>query len=503
MTDLLTHTAHELRQMIGTKAVSPVELFDACVARIDAVDGAVNAVVARDFERGRDAARAAEAQVMAGAPLGALHGLPVGVKDLTPTGELTTTFGSLVYQDNVPAADDPLVANIRRAGGIIIGKTNTPEFGAGANTVNRVYGATVNPFDPVLSCAGSSGGSAVALATGMMPLATGSDLGGSLRTPASFCGVVGHRPSPGTVTHETRPHGWSPLFVEGPMAANVPDAALLLSAMVGPSALDPLARDLRPEPFLRLADVDLSSLRVAFSADLGCVPVAAEVKAAFRQKAERMAPLFASADWIDPAIDDVHWTFETLRAVGFADALTDYIAQHRDLAGPNVIANTQLARRISVADVARAQARHTEIVRRFQRWFAGIDLLICPAASAVPFPVEQLFVSEINGETLDTYITWCALAYAITLTTYPATAIPCGLGPTGMPFGIQVVGRYHDDAGTLAAAAALERALARDPELARPIPDLARLLAAPSAARSVPPILAAHAARPAVPASAN
>lgn len=498
MAQLSELSARALRTMIGRKEISPVEIFDACCRQIEHYDPSLNAVVARDFSRGRQAALRAEKAVMSGEALGALHGLPFGVKDLVPTAGLTTTYGSLVHKDNVPDDDEPMVARIRAAGGIVIGKTNTPEFGAGANTVNRVYGATVNPFDPRMSCAGSSGGSAVALATGMMPLATGSDLGGSLRTPASFCGVVGHRPSPGAVSYEARRHGFSPLFVEGPMARNVPDAALLMSAMVGRNDRDPLSLDLDGADFAGLVAGDVSTLRVAFSADLGCVPVEKAVREAFRAKAERMAPFFKSAEWIDPDFGEVHHTFEALRAIGFADTLADYVARHRDLAGPNVIANTELAARISLADAARAQAAQTEIIRRFQRLFDEVDVLICPAASALPFPVEQLFVGEIDGVKLDTYITWCAIAYAITLATNPATAIPCGLGPTGLPFGVQVVGRYRDDLGTLRAAAGIEAAFATDPELARPVPDLDRLLNAPSAAGLVPPILTAHAGRKAV-----
>jgi Asp-tRNA(Asn)/Glu-tRNA(Gln) amidotransferase A subunit family amidase len=497
MEDVLSLSARDMRSLIGRKAISPVELFDACVARIESLDAKLNAVVARDFERGRAEAVRAEEAVMKGRPLGMLHGLPVGIKDLTDTEGLTTTYGSLVYEDNMPAKDDPLVERIRAAGGIVIGKTNTPEFGAGANTVNRVYGATVNPFDPMLSCAGSSGGSAAALATDMMPLATGSDLGGSLRTPASFCGIVGHRPSPGAVPGETRRHGWSPLSLEGPMARSAADAALLLAAMTGNSALDPLSRDLPPGMFLDLPEIDLTKLRVAFSADLGGLPVSGEVRQAFRDKAGRLAPLFASAEWIDPELSDVHDTFETLRAIGFADTLADHVAKHRKLAGPNVIANVELAKHVTIADIARAYERQTTILRGFQSFFAGIDLLICPAASALPFPVEQLFVAEIDGEELDTYITWCSIAYAITLTAHPATVIPCGLGPSGMPFGLQIVGRWHDDAGTLAAAAALEGALAGMAGLSRPIPDLDDLRRAPSAAGTIPAVLEAHARRPA------
>ncbi|HWT29887.1 MAG TPA: amidase family protein, partial [Propylenella sp.] len=282
MQGLADMSARELRALIGRKTISPLELFDACVERIEGVDPAVNAMVALDLDRARNAARDAEAAVMRGDPLGALHGLPVAVKDLTPTAGLRTTFGSLFYKDHVPAEDDLTVVRLRAAGGIVIGKTNTPEFGAGANTINRVYGATVNPFDPKLSCAGSSGGSAVALATGMVPLATGSDMGGSLRTPASFCGVVGHRPSPGAVPSSTRRYGWTPLSVDGPMGRTVADAALLMAALVGATSLDPLSQDLRAGPFLHLHAVDLSSLRVAFSADLGGMPVAGDTKEHFR-----------------------------------------------------------------------------------------------------------------------------------------------------------------------------------------------------------------------------
>src|SRR5688572_18410248 len=249
---LTDKSACELRALVSSKVISPVELFEACVQRINAVDPAVNAIVALDLDRARKAATEAEAAVMRGEPLGVLHGLPVGVKDLTPTAGLRTTFGSLLYKDNVPAEDDLIVARIRAAGGIVIGKSNTPEFGAGANTINRVYGATVNPFDTSASCAGSSGGSAVALATGMAPLATGSDMGGSLRTPASFCGVVGHRTSPGAVPSSTRRYGWNPLSVDGPMGRNVADAALLMAALVGRTNLDPLAQDLDPTRFVHL-----------------------------------------------------------------------------------------------------------------------------------------------------------------------------------------------------------------------------------------------------------
>ncbi len=457
MGELPDRSARELRALIGRKAISPVELFDACCERIEQVDPAVNAMVARDFERGREAARKSEAAVMRGDKLGILHGLPVGIKDLTPTAGLRTTFGSLLYKDQVPETDDLTVARIRAAGGIVIGKTNTPEFGAGANTVNRVYGATVNPFEPTLSCAGSSGGSAVALATGMTPLASGSDMGGSLRTPASFCGVVGHRTSPGAVPSDTRRYGWTPLSVDGPMGRTVEDAALLMAALVGATAHDPLSRDLTPEQFLHLERVDLGSLRVAFSADLGGMPVSRDVRRHFEACAKKLESLFRCAEWRDPELGEVHRIFGALRAVAFADVFADYVDQHRRIAGPNVIANREWARTVSVADVGRAHADQTNLVRRFQSFFDDFDLLICPAASVTPFPVEDVYVAAIDGERLETYITWISITYAITLTTHPATVIPCGLGPTGLPFGLQIVGRWRADAHVLQAAGAFEQ----------------------------------------------
>jgi amidase len=485
--DLVAKSARELRAMIAAKAVSPVEVFDAYLARIEQVNPALNAVVALDAERGREAAKKSEAAVMRGEPLGILHGLPIGINDMHGTAGLRTTFGSLLHKDNVPETDDLNVARIRKAGGIVIGKTNTPEFGAGANTVNRVFGATVNPFGTHLSASGSSGGSAAALAADMIPLSTGGDLGGSLRTPAAFCGVVGHRPSPGTCPTNRAADGWSPLAVEGAMARNVGDVALLLAALVGPEPLDPIALGLSPEPFLNLPPDRLGRLRVAFSADLGSIPVDENVRAHFRRVAERMAPFFAKTIWKDPDLGDVDGTFEALRAVGYANSYGEYVKNHRDIASPNIIANVELVGTLSVSDIGRAHVAQTNLYRRFQAYFADIDLLICPAAPVAEFPVDEVYVKEVGGKPMASYIRWIALNYAITLTTHPTTVLAAGLGPTGMPFGIQLVGRHRDDVGTLAIAAALEAALGGVPELARPIPDIVKLStpAAKTLARTV------------------
>ncbi|MHA1151134.1 MAG: amidase [Alphaproteobacteria bacterium] len=475
MTELCDLGAVALRHMIGAKDISPVELLESCIVRTEAVDGAVNAMVTRDFERARETAKAAERAVLAGDAPGALHGLPVGVKDLNVTGGLRTTQGSLLYKDHVPAADERMVAALRAAGGIVFGKTNTPEFGAGANTKNRVFGATGNPFDPERTCGGSSGGSAVALATGMVPLATGSDLGGSLRTPASFCGVVGIRPTPGTVPVEARPVGLSPLAVQGPMGRSVADAALLLSAQAAHDRRDPYSQALDPRLLRGPREVELSSLKVGFTEDLGVAAVDDGIREVFRARMARIAPLFGTCEPRDPDLGPAHETFEILRAVLFVAAHKERVEQHRDRLDPNVIDNVERGLQYSLADVAWAHVEQAKTYRRFLTLMEEFDVLIAPACSVPPFPHAQLTVEEINGERMDTYMRWLAIAYGITLTTHPVVALPCGRDDLGLPFGIQVIGRMGQDARLIEIAHSLETALAADAELARPLPDLDKL----------------------------
>ncbi|HMB75635.1 MAG TPA: amidase family protein [Kiloniellaceae bacterium] len=475
--ELCDKTALELREMIAGKAISPVELYRACEQRIDRVNPVVNAIVARDEAGGLAAAQAAEAQVMRGGPLGPLHGLPVGIKDLAETAGLRTTFGSRIYSDHVPEKDEPLVAAIRNAGAIVSCKTNTPEFGAGANTWNSVYGATGNPFDPALTCSGSSGGSAVALACGMVPLATGSDLGGSLRTPAGYCGVVGFRPTPGLVGDPTRLLAWNPLSVEGPMARCVADLRLLLSVMAAPRTGCPLSFGQRFPSQPEDGAQDLSGLRVAFSEDLGFAPVAREVRAAFRERAAAIAPFFAAAEDVDPPLEDADRIFEVLRAVGFLAAHRGAYEAHPELLGPNVTANVELGLTYSAVDVADAARDHSALYRRFIAFMVHHDLLICPVAAVQPFPKEELYPTAIDGEKLATYVSWIGITYGLTLTGHPVAVLPCGLDAQGMPFGLQLVGRYGQDLALLAIAEALEAALAAT-DYRRPLPDLAALAAA-------------------------
>ncbi len=471
-------SATEARRLIGRKQLSPVELVESCIGRIEAVDHAVNAVVARDFKRARAAARAAEAAVMRGDVLGSLHGLPVGVKDLENTAGLRTTYGSELFRDHVPDADDDIVARIRMSGGIVLGKTNTPEWGAGANTRNRVYGATGNPFDPARSAAGSSGGSAVALACGMVPLATGSDMGGSLRNPAAFCGIVGFRPTPGFVPSERRVLGWSSLSVLGPMGRTVDDVRLLMRIIAHSDPRDPLSwAQYRVSAASEARD--LATVRATFSPDLGFAPVEHGVAQTFAERTGLFRHVFAAAEDAAPDSAGADETFAVLRAVSF---LANHLARVRetpDLVGPNVRANVEEGLRYTAEDVARAEAAQTALYRRWLAFFERHDVLVTPAITISPRPWTELFPREINGQATKSYFHWLALAYAVTLAGCPAVALPCGLDGAGMPFGLQIVGRPGGDACVLAVAAALEAVLAGDPRTARPTPDLARLRAAP------------------------
>ncbi len=475
MTQLSDISAVELRRMIGAKAISPVELLAACRARTEQVDPVLNAMPITCWERAETEAIAAERAVSAGAPLGPLHGLPIGIKDLQLTEGVRTTFGSPLFADNVPEADERGVGAVRAAGAIVVGKTNTPEFGAGANTNNPLFGPTGNPFDPARICGGSSGGSAVALACGMVPLATGSDTGGSLRTPAAYCGVVGFRPSPGLVPVERRAIGWSPLSVQGAMGRDVADTALLFSAMAAYDARDPLSYPTDPAALAVPAEVDLAGLRVVVSEDLGFAPVDDGIRQTFRDAVAGIEGCFGQVERRDPPLADSDEIFEILRAVQFLVAHGENYEKNRDKLGPNIVANVEQALSYSFAAVARAQAAHTALYRRFVSFMDDVDLLLAPMAAVPPFPVEQLYPTHINGEELRTYFHWLGLAYGITLTGHPAVSIPCGLDPTGTPFGLQLVAKRYDDTGLLAMAAAVERQLATIPALARPLPDLEAL----------------------------
>lgn len=481
MTEPCDLSAVDARALIGAKKLSARELLDSCIRRMDAVDPAVNAMVARDDEAARKAAGAADEATARGDKLGALHGLPVGIKDLENVAGLRTTYGSALYRDFVPKEDQLIVASMRKAGAIITGKTNTPEWGAGANTRNAVYGATGNPFDTSKSAAGSSGGSGVALATGMVPIATGSDTGGSLRNPAAFNGIVGFRPTPGLVPSEKRSLGWYPLPVLGPMARNVPDLCLLLSAMVSDNGADPLATTIdgkvvrQPEDFARPGAIDLGSLKVAVTPDFGFAPTERLIRDSFADKIGAFSHLFHAAEEATPDCAGTDEAFEILRAVGFLASHYDKARDTPDMVGPNVRANVEEGLGYSALDIVRGMKLQTELYQRWQGFFEHYDVILSPAVTLSPRPWTELYPAEIDGKPTRTYFHWLALAYAVTVVGHPAISLPVGLDRNGMPFGLQIVGPRGGDAKVLAVAAALEAALAGDPLTARPVPDLARL----------------------------
>ncbi|MEZ5639594.1 MAG: amidase [Burkholderiaceae bacterium] len=482
--DLTARSAVELRAMIGRREISPLELMDACIARIEALNPAINAIAATDFERARAGARAAQAAVMRGDTLGPLHGLPLGVKDLQDTAGLLSTSGTVSRRNHVPAHDNTLVARLRAAGAIVTAKTNVPDMGAGANTRNPVWGATGNPFDPARNAGGSSGGSAAALAVDMLPLATGSDTGGSLRIPAALCGVVGLRPSPGVVANDARPLGWSVISVLGPMARNVADTHLMLQASTGIEPRDPLSY---AEPALAapLAAVDLSTLRVGFTEDFGICAVDPAIRRSLRQRVTALEALGVRCEPLALDLADADRVFDILRAESFYAGYADTLRDAPHTLAPHVRANIEMAGAMTLADRAWAHLAQTRIARRFATAFERFDLIVAPTSPVTPFPWTTLYAETIDGQAMRNYYHWLALTYIPTLATNPALALPCGVDEAGMPFGLQLIGPLRGDARLLAMAAALEQAFAADPVLRRPRPDLQALRAPRPALRSI------------------
>ncbi|HEU0202025.1 MAG TPA: amidase [Burkholderiaceae bacterium] len=487
-------SAVELRRRIGTKEVSPVELLDACIERIETFNPAVNAITATCYERARAEARRAEQQALRGEALGALHGLPIGIKDLQETEGLLTTYGNVRFRGFVPAKDNVLVAQLRAAGAIVVGKTNVPDMGAGANTRNLVWGATGNPFDPLLNAGGSSGGSAAALALDLVPLCTGSDTGGSLRIPAALCGVVGFRPSPGLVPNDHRVLGWIPISVLGPMARSVADTCLQLSASVAQVPGDPLSYRSDGARFAQPAPIDLGRLRVAYTEDFGICEVDAAIRTVFRAKIAAIKHLFARCEEVTFEMGNADRVFDVIRAESFVAAFHDAYTNERDSLGPNVRANYEAGATMTLGDRAWAHAEQTRIFRRFQQTLRDYDVVLSPTTPLSPFPWTQLYAERINGKALSNYYHWLALTYVVTIVTNPAIALPCGVDHKGFPFGLHVVGRFRGDAELLGAAHALEQAFAAIPAVQRPRPNLDKLRKPVPELKSIvthPPLLGA------------
>ncbi|WP_416412491.1 amidase [Pantoea sp. App145] len=477
--------ATEARRLIGEKSIAPSELLESCINRIEQVNPAVNALVACDFAAARAVAKQQDNAVLRGEPLGPLHGLPLGVKDMIDAAGLPTTYGSVAKRNNVPQQDERLVAVLRAAGANVVGKTNVPEWGAGGNSRNAVYGTTGNPFDPSRSAAGSSGGSAAALACGMVSLATGSDTGGSLRNPAAFNGVVGFRPTAGLIPAEKRGCAWLQISTLGPMGRTVDDAALMFSVIQGEDARDPLShvvpgRQLRqPQEFFPLAAMDLSSQRLAWSHDFGFAPTEQGVVDCFHGKMQHIAPLFASAEQATPDCQGANEAFETLRSLLFLTATRELYQQHPQSVGENVRMNIEEGLRYSALDIARGLDLQTQLYRRWEAFFHDYDYMVSPAVTISPRPWTELYPREINGQPTRTYYHWLALAYVTSLAGLPSLSLPLGRDAQGMPFGLQIIGKRGDDTGVLRVAKALEQKFSQHPQLARPQPDIAALRQAP------------------------
>ena len=484
MTHLTALGATEARRLIARKQLSPVELTEACIARVEELDHAVNALIARDFDRARDAARTAESAVMNGDPLGPLHGLPFAVKDMIDVAGLPTTFGSEAFADNIAEGDDAIVAAMRQADALPLGKTNTPEWSAGGNTRNRVNGVTANPYDLSRTCAGSSGGSAVALACGYAPLATGSDTGGSLRNPAAYCGIVGYRPSPGVVPGNTRAAGLIPMPTSGPMARSVADAGLMLSVMARPDRSDPFTTVIDgrtpwgADAFANLPHRDLTSLRIAVTEDYGFAPTERLIRDHFRAMLTKLSPFLGHVTEDAPNCCDADRIFAVLRGVQFLGVHARLVDEKPDLVGPNVTDNVREGRSYSAEDVARAMFAQSRYHRDWQTFFETHDFIISPAVTISPRPWRELYPTQIDGTPTKSYYHWLAMAYASTIPGHPSITIPCGMDANGMPFGLQIVGRRHDDLGVLAVAAELEAIIAGT-DMAVPAPDFTALRAAP------------------------
>ncbi len=436
MTELWRRSAVDLAALLRGGELSARELLEAHLDRIDEVNPTVNAIVTFAIDRAHDDAMRADEAHARGESLGVLHGLPIAHKDLADTAGIRTTMGSPILADNVPLVDELVIERLRAAGCVTLGKTNTPEFGAGSHTFNRLFGVTRNPHDPSRSAGGSSGGAAAALASGMVPIADGSDLGGSLRNPASFCGVVGLRPGPGTVPSWPSSDPWDPLATEGPMGRCAADVALLLSAMAGPHPLVPLRGT--DGPFGPLGR-SLVGVRIAWSPDAGGLPVERAVQQALAGVPERLGAHGCVVVDVFPDLRGASRVFQTLRAVGFERNLgLLYDERPYDLKD-TIRWNIELARSLSASDVGVALRDRGSLQERVRRFFERYDVLALPTAQVVPFPVELEWVREIEGVPLDNYLQWMQSCTDITVTGCPAISVPGGFTPDGLPVGLQLV----------------------------------------------------------------
>jgi amidase len=459
--DLCFRPATELAGLLRSREISARELLDAHLDRIERLDPSVNAIVTLDAPGARAAADAADAALAAGEPVGPLHGLPVAHKDTHATGGMRTTWGSPLHTDTVPLRDELVVARLRSAGAIRVGKTNVPEFAAGSQTFNTVFGATHNPYRHGLSAGGSSGGAAAALAAGFVPLAEGSDMGGSLRNPAAFCNVVGLRPTPGRVPTWPAAMGWSQLSGQGPMGRTVADVALQLSVLAGPDPRVPISLSDDPAGFAAPLPDSLAGLRVAWAPDLGGrVTVDPAITSVLASSAAAFAELGATVEDDCPDLSGADDVFGTLRAWIFDTNYSDLARRHPDKVKESIRWNAEMGAKLTGADLARAEIAHTKLYERMIAFFERYDVLLAPTTQVLPFPVELEYPTEIGGVPQDNYLEWMRSCTIITPTGCPALSVPGGFTPDGLPVGLQIIGAPRADRRVLEVGHAFEQATA-------------------------------------------
>jgi amidase len=454
VTELCYTPAVKLARLLHARKLSASEVMQAFIAQVERVNPKVNAIVTFLPEQALKAAKALDRKKTFN---GILAGLPIAYKDLVATKGIKTTFGSTIYADHVPAEDHVIVERLSAAGAITLGKTNTPEFGAGSQTFNAVFGATRNPYDLSKTCGGSSGGAAVAVACGMLPFADGSDLAASLRNPANFCNVVGFRPTPGRVPAWPAANGWQTLSTLGPIGRTVEDTAFLLSAMAGPDRRAPASIAEPGAIFNRPLKRSFRKTRVAWSRDLGGLPMDPRVTAVLESQKQTFEELGCIVEDAEPDLSAATEAFHTLRALGFLDRLA-LLRQHRQKLKDTVIWNIEQGLKLTGEQIARAQELRTQVFHRMRTFLERYEFLICPVNQVPPFPLDEEYPTEIAGVKLDNYIDWMKSCYWITTTSHPAISAPAGFTPEGLPVGIQIVGRYRDDFGVLQLAHALEQA---------------------------------------------
>ncbi len=452
-------TATEMVQKIRDKQLSCREVMAAHLNQIERVNPIVNAIVTRiPAEQALALADAADEALAQGKAIGPLHGLPIAHKDLVPTKDMRTTFGSPIYKDFVPDHDGLIVERLKKAGAITIGKTNTPEFGAGSQTFNQVFGETLNPYDTTKTCGGSSGGAAVSLACGMLPLADGSDTGGSLRNPGNFCNIVGFRTSPGRVPIWPNPVAWYPISVQGPMARTVQDAALMLSAIAGPDPRSPIAIAEPGSVFSGSLERDFKGVKIAWSKNLGDLPVDPRVTQVLENQQCVLHDLGCIVEAGQPDFSGADDIFKVWRAWRFELRYTELLKDHRKLIKDTVVWNTEQGQKLTGPQLGRAEVRRTELYHRVREFMENYEFLICPVNQVPPFDIKQPYVEEIDGVKMETYIDWMKSCYYITVTGLPAISVPCGFTPEGLPVGMQIVGRHNADFSVLQLAHAFEKA---------------------------------------------